>query len=118
MTTRRYPAELATDVDHHGERLHIRPVRPDDKDLIVSEVSKRMTTEDLRLRFFSPIQGISPELARRLYEIDYDRAMAFLLLKEKELLGLVRLAIEDGDEQAAEFALTIASDRQRRGYGE
>ena len=117
MPTKPYPAELATDVDYRGEKLHIRPVRPEDKALIVSEVSKRMTPEDLRLRFFSPLHEISPEMATRLYDLDYDRQMAFLLFKGEELEGLVRLVIEDGDEQA-EFALTIASDRQRLGYGE
>ena len=47
--------------------------------------------------------------------------MAFLLLDGpkdgQELLGVGRLAADPGFEQA-EFALVVASDRQRRGYGE
>jgi acetyltransferase len=61
------------------------------------------------------------EMAARLSQIDYDRDMAFLLLDgpkdREELLGVGRLAAEPGFEQA-EFALVVASDRQRRGYGE
>ena len=114
---RPYPAELATDIVHRGETLHIRPVRPEDKELIVAEVGKRMTPEDLRMRFFGPIHGLSPEMAERLYNIDYDREMAFLLFNGGELEGLSRLVVEAGGEEA-EFALTIASDRKRRGYGQ
>jgi acetyltransferase len=42
--------------------------------------------------------------------------MAFLLLDGKELLGVGRLAA-DPDFEQAEFALTVASDKQGRGYG-
>jgi acetyltransferase len=56
-------------------------------------------------------------MAARLTQIDYDREMAFLLLDGEELLGVGRLAADPGFEQA-EFALIVASDRQRRGYGE
>src|SRR5262249_57916813 len=52
-----------------------------------------------------------------LTQIDYDREMAFLLIDGKTLLGVGRLAADPGFEQA-EFALVVASDRQRRGYGE
>ena len=55
-------------------------------------------------------------MAARLTQIDYDRAMAFLLLDGKELLGVGRLAADPGFEQA-EFALIVASDRQGQGYG-
>jgi acetyltransferase len=43
--------------------------------------------------------------------------MAFLLLDREELLGVGRL-YADPDFEQAEFALIVASDRQRRGYGE
>jgi acetyltransferase len=55
-------------------------------------------------------------MAARLTQIDYDREMAFLLLDGQELQGVGRLAADPGFEEA-EFALTVASDRQGRGYG-
>jgi acetyltransferase len=69
------------------------------------------------MRFFGPLRELTHEMAARLTQIDYDREMAFLLLDGEELLGVGRLAADPGFEQA-EFALIVASDRQRRGYGE
>ena len=111
-----YPVELETEVEHRGERLRIRPIRPQDESAL-GEFVKHMSREDIRLRFFGPIRELTHEMAARLTQIDYDREMAFLLLDGEELLGVGRLAAEPNFEQA-EFALVVATDRQRRGYGE
>lgn len=113
---RPYPVELETTIEHRGERLSIRPIRPQDEAMI-SDFGRRLTPEDIRLRFFSPLRELSHEMAARLTQIDYDREMAFLLLDGEVPLGVGRLSA-DPDFQQAEFALIVASDRQRRGYGE
>jgi len=114
---RPYPVELETEVEHRGERLRLRPIRPDDEPMLQA-FTRRMTPEDVRMRFFGPLREMSHELAARLTQIDYDREMAFLLLEGgKDLVGVGRL-VADPDFQQAEFALTVASDRQGRGYGE
>jgi acetyltransferase len=117
---RPYPVELECEIEHRGEHLNIRPIRPTDEALLQRFV-RHLTAEDIRLRFFGPIREMTHEMAARLSQIDYDRDMAFLLLDgpkdREELLGVGRLAAEPGFEQA-EFALVVASDRQRRGYGE
>jgi acetyltransferase len=117
---RPYPVELESCVEHRGERLRIRPIRPDDEALLQRFI-RHLTAEDIRLRFFGPLRELTHEMAARLTQIDYDREMAFLLLDGpkdgEELLGVGRLAADPGFEQA-EFALIVASDRQRRGYGE
>jgi acetyltransferase len=111
-----YPAELETEVlDRDGNRLFVRPIRPDDEPLLQA-FARRLTPEDIRMRFFGPLRELTHELAARLTQIDYDREMAFLLLDGKELLGVGRLAADPGFEQA-EFALVVASDRQGHGYG-
>src|SRR5262249_28430107 len=110
-----YPVELETDIEHRGQMLHLRPIRPDDEALLQA-FARRLTPEDVRMRFHGPLRELSHELAARLTQIDYDREMAFLLLDGKELLGVGRLAADPGFEQA-EFALVVASDRQERGYG-
>ena len=92
-----------------------RPIRPDDEGMLQA-FARRLTPEDVRLRFHGPLRELSHEMAARLTQIDYDRDMAFLLLDGKELLGVGRLAADPGFEQA-EFALVVASDRQGRGYG-
>jgi len=113
---RPYPTELEVDIEHGGERLRIRPIRPDDEALLQRFI-RHLTAEDIRLRFFGPLRELTHEMAARLTQIDYDREMAFLLLEGEELLGVGRLAADPGFEQA-EFALIVASDRQGRGYGE
>jgi acetyltransferase len=110
-----YPVELEAEIEHRGERLRIRPIRPDDEGLIQG-LMRRLTPEDIRLRFFGPLRELSHEMAARLTQIDYDREMAFLLLSGKELVGVGRLAADPGFEQA-EFALVVASDKQGHGYG-
>ncbi len=111
-----YPIELETEVvDREGKKLFVRPIRPDDEPLIQA-FTRRLTPEDIRMRFFGPIREMSHELAARLTQIDYDREMAFLLIDGKDLLGVGRLAADPGFEQA-EFALVVASDRQGHGYG-
>jgi len=117
---RPYPVELECAIEHRGERLRIRPIRPDDE-LLLQRFTRHLTPEDVRLRFFGPMRELTHEMAARLTQIDYDREMAFLLLDGpkdgEELLGVGRLAADPGFQQA-EFALVVASDRQRRGYGE
>jgi acetyltransferase len=113
---RPYPVELETEtVDRAGRKLSIRPIRPDDEPML-QVFSRRLTPEDIRMRFFGPLRELTHELAARLTQIDYDREMAFLLLDGKELLGVGRLAADPGFEQA-EFALVVASDQQGKGYG-
>lgn len=112
---RPYPVELETEVEHRGERLRIRPIRPDDEPMLLA-FTRRLSPEDVRMRFFGPIREMSHEMAARLTQIDYDREIAFLLLDGRELIGIGRLVADPGFEQA-EFALTVASDRQGKGYG-
>jgi len=112
---RPYPVELETAVEHNGEKLRIRPIRPDDEPLIQT-FTRSLSREDVRMRFFGPLRELSHEMAARLTQIDYDREMAFLLLEGDTLLGVGRLAADPGFEQA-EFALIVATDRQGRGYG-
>jgi acetyltransferase len=115
LAIRPYPVELESEVVHRGKRLKLRPIRPQDEELLQT-FSRHLTTEDTRLRFFGPLRELSHEMAARLSQIDYDREMAFLLLDGEELLGVGRLAA-DPDFEQAEFALTVASDRKGQGYG-
>lgn len=112
---RPYPVELETEIEHRGEKLRIRPIRPDDEPMLRA-FTQRLTPEDVRMRFFGPLREMSHELAARLTQIDYDREMAFLLLARDGLIGVGRLVADPGFEQA-EFALTVASDSQGKGYG-
>jgi len=111
-----FPRELES-----GERLRdgtevaLRPIRPEDEPLL-HDLAAHMTPEDLRLRFFVPVHGISHELAARLTQIDYDREMALVALHCGTVLGIARY-FADPDRLAAEYAIAVRSDWKGRGVG-
>lgn len=112
-----YPKGLehSEHVDGFGD-MFLRPIRPDDAPA-VTEFFKRLTPEDVRLRFFAPMAQMPERLLARLTQIDYDRDMAFLLLDaNKQILGIGRLAA-DPDNARAEFAVAVRSDLKGRGLG-
>jgi len=82
------------------------------------DLAAHMTPEDLRLRFFTPLRGLSHRLAARLSQIDYDREMALvaLLAEADTALGVVRYAA-DPDLRQAEYAVALRSDWKGRGLG-
>jgi acetyltransferase len=85
-----------------------------------------MSPEDLRLRFFTPVRGISHAVAARLTQIDYDREMALVALRPNAApsgmtpgdtaLGIAHF-FADPDRLSAEYAIAVRSDWQGRGVG-
>jgi acetyltransferase len=112
-----YPAHLACDLEHRGRKIHIRPVKPEDEELMLAEAGNRLTKDDVRMRFFAPVRDMRTVMGNRLTHIDYDREMAFVLFEAGRLMGGGRVVADDKLEEG-EFAITIAHDAQRRGYGE
>ena len=93
----------------------LRPVRPEDAPAFVAFFN-RLSPQDVRLRFFSPIREPAPRLLARLTQIDYDREMALVLFHGPDLLGVSRFAA-DPDNAKAEFAVTVRSDLKGHGLG-
>ncbi len=60
---RPYPVELETEIRHGDESLRIRPIRPDDEPLIQA-FTKRLTPEDMRMRFFGSMRELSTRWRR------------------------------------------------------
>jgi acetyltransferase len=116
---RPYPSELEGRVEHKGVRYRIRPIQPEDEPALM-EAFRRLSPEDVRMRFFAPLRALSHEMAARLTQIDYDREMALVLAEEgagaESFVGIVRLAA-DPDFDKAEFAIIVLSHRQGRGIG-
>ena len=111
-----YPADLAREVSVAGEAIRLRPIRPQDVPGL-SKMVERSTPEDVRFRFLGGMRRLSPSLAARLCQIDYDRQMAFVAEEPSaDIAGVARL-IGDPEGETAEFALMVRSDRQRRGLG-
>ncbi len=100
-----------------GRRVRLRPVRPEDEGRLI-EGAKHMDPRDLRMRFFAAVNGLTPQMAARLTQIDYAREIALgaLPLDSDEGLGIVRIAA-DPDNATAEFAVTVRSDWKGHGLG-
>jgi len=113
-----YPRELmGEDRLEDGTAIVMRPVRPEDEPML-KDIVAHMTPEDQRFRFFAPMKELPHQLAARLSQVDYAREMALLALTEdgETALGVARYSA-DPDNQQAEFAIAVRSDRQGRGIG-
>jgi acetyltransferase len=110
-----YPAHLIEHRTIGAENFTIRPVRPEDAQAHMAFFS-RLSPEDIRYRFFSAMRELTPELTARLTQVDYDREMAFVAVRETtgDTVGVARLACEPGCE-SGEFAVIVQADMKGRG---
>jgi acetyltransferase len=115
LAIRPYPDELEETVVLDGRRILLRPIRPEDEPQH-RELLRRVSPEDLQLRFFHARYQFSATELARFTQIDYDREMAFIAACENQTLGVAR-AIADPDGTIAEFAVLVRSDFKRRGLG-
>jgi acetyltransferase len=115
-----YPRRLEETIDWNGQRVTIRPIRPEDE-IQHREFIDAMTPDDLRLRFFSAVRSLDHSQLARMTQIDYDREMALVATVVDEhgkprTLGVVR-AVADPDNETAEFAVMVLSTLKGRGLG-
>ena len=105
-----YPEHLSGIWESHGQRFLIRPIRPEDAEAHADFV-RRIPSEDIRYRFFTAIREVAPEQMARLTQIDYEREMAFVAVRETDqaTVGVARLVRETG-EPRGEFAIVVQPD--------
>jgi acetyltransferase len=70
----------------------------------------------LRLRFFTPVSGLSHPVAARLSQLDYDRELALLAEHGRVALGVAHF-FADPENLRAEYAIAVRSDWKGRGVG-
>ena len=116
-----YPAELAETLEWRGQRLVVRPIRPEDEPAHRRFI-ERLDPDDIRMRIFYTRRELPHSELARLTQIDYAREMALVAVEaaedgqEGETLGVVR-AVSDPDNVEAEFAIIVRSDLKGRGLG-
>ncbi len=110
-----YPAELTGKFQAGGETLTIRPIRPEDA-AAHHVFFSHLTPQDVRYRFFSAMRELSDEQIMRLTQVDYDREIAFIAVREAtgETLGVSRLVREPGST-SGEFAVVVLPEVKGRG---
>ncbi|MVZ85545.1 GNAT family N-acetyltransferase [Burkholderia pseudomallei] len=115
-----YPRYLEQQLDWRGERITVRPIRPEDE-AAHRELLSAMTPDDLRMRFFGAIRNFDHSQIARMTQIDYDREMALIATLDDadgraHTLGAVR-AVTDPDNEATEFAIAVRPDQKGKGLG-
>lgn len=117
LAIRPYPSGWEETVTTRGLTVLIRPIRPTDAELYPDFLA-RVSPEDMRLRFLTPMRTISHELLVRLTQLDYDRDIAFVALEQPSgaLAGIVRYSA-DPDLVNAEYGILVRSDLKRHGLG-
>jgi acetyltransferase len=121
LAIRPYPTELEEILSlPDGRTLLLRPVRPEDEPAF-QELFSRMSSEDIRMRFFAPKRTLSHPMAARMTQIDYDREMALVLADcgtpgKTGVYGVVHITA-DPDGEKAEYAIMVRSDMAGQGLG-
>jgi len=120
LAIRPYPEELEEWVDWQGEKILLRPIKPEDGAQHV-EFFGSLTPEDVRMRMFVHMRELSPGQLARMTQIDYDREMAFIATRTRadgtpETMGVARIVF-DPDNIQGEFAVTVRSELKGKGLG-
>jgi GNAT superfamily N-acetyltransferase len=118
-TIHRYPAELIDVVrGSAGERIVIRPVLPQDAELMQDFV-RGLSAESRRNRFFRTLHELPAALLDRFTSIDYHDHLALLASVladgEEVVIGEARYVVSEPG--VAEFAVAVADGWQGRGIG-
>jgi len=119
LAIRPYPANLESSATLGGERVGIRPIRPEDAALEMAFV-EGLSARSARLRFMSGLRSLTGEMLARFTQIDYDREMALIATvgagASERQVAVVRY-ITMPDATSCEFAIALADDWQGRGLG-
>lgn len=119
LAIRHYPVELEEHITLDGQDVLLRPIRPEDEGQHLAFI-RGIAPEDIRFRFFGAIREFGHTQLARLTQIDYDREMALVAVREdpagNRTLGVVRI-VADPDNDTAEFAILIDSAVKGHGLG-
>jgi len=103
-----------------GARVLIRPIRPDDKGMLADGL-RRLSPQSAQRRFLSPKRSFSRTELRYLTEVDGLDHVALVAeypsAPARRLIAVGRFVRLDDDPRAAEVAVTVADEWQRRGLG-
>jgi len=131
------PPEGEVFITHDGARLLLRDIHPDDVQALQRGFAG-LTAQEVRFRFLHPITDLPEALARRLCDIDRERAVALVLIdppdrspsaaeamdgrerpagtKAPEIHAVAR-AFVDPVTQSAEFGLVVQHKFAGHGVG-
>jgi len=120
MAIHPYPVHLIEPVQMpDGTDLIIRPIRPEDAQMVQTFV-RGLSEQTKYYRYMQAIKELTPEMLVRFTQIDYDREMALIGVKEgtdgDEMTGVARYSSRPGGK-VCEFAIVVSDTWRERGIG-
>ncbi|WP_132192217.1 MULTISPECIES: GNAT family N-acetyltransferase [Kribbella] len=111
-----YPVVYEADVVlRDGATAHLRPITPDDADLLVAFYA-RVSEQSKYYRFFAPYPELSDRDVARFTQVDYVDRLALIVLVGDDMIGVGRY--ERTGPHTAEVAFLIEDAHQGRGLGQ
>lgn len=115
-----------------GGEYTVRPIHPDDAQMLQDLVVNHLSAEARYSRFASTITELPPSMLARFTLIDYDREMALVavyrerrtepegaggeIVERERIVGVSRY-VTNPDQSSCEFALVVADDFSGKGLG-
>ena len=116
MTVAAYPMQFETDVVlKTGHTLHLRPIRPDDRDRLFTFYA-RLSPVTLHARFFNlctPDRALTYSPA----DVDYDREFGVIGESNDGIVAVAHYFASPRPQHVAEVAFAIADSGQGHGIG-
>jgi RimJ/RimL family protein N-acetyltransferase len=121
ITARPDDRDLVWFEDGSGLTLGLRPIHPDDKSALLAGF-ERLSDESRYQRFLAPMERLTARQVRYLTEIDQVNHFAWAAGIRSDDgseigIGVARYVRDPNDPGAAEIAVVVADDHQRRGIG-
>jgi acetyltransferase len=120
MAIHPYPTELMTTWRlADGSSVNLRPIRPEDAEM-EKEFVKNLSANSRYFRFMNTVRELTPGMLARFTQIDYDREMAFVAVREeggREIEIAVARYVTNPDGETCEFAIVVADSWQHKGLG-
>lgn len=99
-----------------GTIVEIRPVHPDDKPLL-ERGFERLSPRARFFRFLSPASSLTKSQLAYLSELDFHDHVAWGVILDGTPVAVGRFVRFEDDHNAADVAVTVLDDYQRRGIG-
>jgi acyl-CoA synthetase (NDP forming)/RimJ/RimL family protein N-acetyltransferase len=110
------PAHWAADVLlRDGRTAHIRPIQPDDADLLVTFYG-RVSDRSKYYRFFSPMPHLSERDVRHFTRVDHVGRVAFVVTLQGQIIAVGRYDVVSPGQ--AEVAFLVEDQHQGRGIAQ
>ncbi len=116
-----YPSHWEADVVlRDGGTAHVRPISPDDAELLV-EFYAEVSPQSKYYRFFAAMPTLSPREVRRFVDVDHHDRVALVLTVADRMIAVGQFERLEGTGEGpdqAEVAFLVQDRHQHRGVGQ